>query len=218
MTALTSAILAQRIIGIIRCAEASTARNTANAMLDAGLRTLEITLTTPGALDLITELATRHPDAAIGAGTVLNAGSVGAVANAGGAFVVSPNVDGSVIAAARRLGLVSFPGAATPTEALNAIALGADAAKIFPACNLTPRWINDVRTSMPHIDMIPTGGIDVENAREWIDAGAVAVGMGSALTRGEPAEVKSRVQRLLKALGDRPRSVVQQQITKPGGR
>jgi 2-dehydro-3-deoxyphosphogluconate aldolase / (4S)-4-hydroxy-2-oxoglutarate aldolase len=184
----------ERVVGIVRRERATDAYDDAKALLTAGLSIVEVSLTTPRAVDVIAKLARDTP--AIGAGTVLTLDEVERVADAGAGFVVSPILDFEVVAAARRRGLVTIPAAFTPTEMTSAVRAGADLVKVFPASTWSPAAIGDVLAALPTLPLVPTGGIGLADARDWISAGAVAVGMGSAL-RGVSTD---RVQDLLDGL------------------
>lgn len=184
----------ERVVGIVRRGRAADAYNDAKVLLNAGLSIVEVSLTTPRAIDVIGKLARDTP--AIGAGTVLTVDEVERVADAGAGFVVSPILDFEVVTAARRRGLVTMPAAFTPTEMVSAVRAGADLVKVFPASTWSPTAIRDVLAALPDLPLVPTGGIGLADAQEWISAGAVAVGMGSAL-RGLSTD---RVQDLLDGL------------------
>jgi 2-dehydro-3-deoxyphosphogluconate aldolase/(4S)-4-hydroxy-2-oxoglutarate aldolase len=195
---IASAIRDQRVIGIVRTPTAEEAHAAATALLHAGLRVVEVSLVTPGALEVIKSLAgVATPGSHIGVGTVLRPDQVAAAVQCGAVFVVSPVLDADVVAAARAEDLVVIPGAATPSEAVQARRVGADMVKVFPASAWTPGVLRDVLSALPDIPFVPTGGVTLENAPEWIGAGAVAVGLGSALTRGQAGEVPARVADLL---------------------
>jgi 2-dehydro-3-deoxyphosphogluconate aldolase/(4S)-4-hydroxy-2-oxoglutarate aldolase len=192
------AIRDQRVIGIVRTSTAEAAHAAATALLQAGLRVVEVSLVTPGALEVIKDLAAVDiPGSHIGVGTVLRPDQVTAAVRAGAEFVVSPVLDAEVVGAARDQDLVVIPGAATPSEAVQARRLGADMVKVFPASAWTPEVLRDVLAALPDIPFVPTGGVTLENAPEWIGAGALAVGLGSALTRGPADHVSARVADLL---------------------
>jgi 2-dehydro-3-deoxyphosphogluconate aldolase / (4S)-4-hydroxy-2-oxoglutarate aldolase len=194
-------ILDQRVIAIVRAAAAEDAHQAVTALLRAGLRAVEVSLVTPGALDVIREVAgAGHPGAHIGVGTVLRAHEVGEAARAGAEFVVSPTLDAEVVGATTALGLLSIPGVLTPSEAVRATHLGADLVKLFPASAWSPGVMRDVLAALPVLAFVPTGGISLDDAPTWVSAGAVAVGMGSALTRGAPGDVFARAAGLLARL------------------
>lgn len=193
---ITAALLRRRVIGIVRTADAASAVAAARTMLDAGLESVEVTLTNREALPAIARLVADYPDAVIGAGTVLDeAGAVAAV-QAGARFLVAPNLDLDVVRAAHRHGAAVLPGVGSVTELVQALTAGADAVKLFPASTFGPRWLSDVRAALPHAPVVPTGGVTPEEVPDWLAAGAVACGLGSALTRG-PADVAARRIRAL---------------------
>ncbi|MGW3572478.1 bifunctional 4-hydroxy-2-oxoglutarate aldolase/2-dehydro-3-deoxy-phosphogluconate aldolase [Streptomyces sp. NPDC000941] len=200
---ITRAALAQRIFAIIRSDSYDHATATADTLLSAGLTTVEFSLTTPFALEAVTTLVREVGDeAVIGAGTVLDAASARMAVDAGARFLVSPSLDPEVIRTGHRYGLPVFPGVATPTEMVRALELGADALKLFPASAHSPRWVRDVRAALPQAALLPTGGVTVAEAPEWIAAGAVACGMGSALSEGDRDVVAKRAAELLARLQD----------------
>lgn len=200
---ITRAALAQRIFAIVRSDSYDHATATADTLLSAGLTTVEFSLTTPFALEAVTTLVREVGDeAVIGAGTVLDAASARMAVDAGARFLVSPSLDPEVIRTGHRYGLPVFPGVATPTEMVRALELGADALKLFPASAHSPRWVRDLRAALPQAALLPTGGVTVAEAPEWIAAGAVACGMGSALSEGDRDVVAKRAAELLARLQD----------------
>ncbi|MGW4794584.1 bifunctional 4-hydroxy-2-oxoglutarate aldolase/2-dehydro-3-deoxy-phosphogluconate aldolase [Nonomuraea sp. NPDC004297] len=194
------AVTEQRVFGIVRSAGPQQAVEAAEAVLEAGLRAVEVALTTPGALTAVARLAELRPQALLGAGTVLDAAAARAAIEAGARFLVSPSLHPEVIRTGHRYGVPVFPGVATPTEIVRALEEGADAVKIFPASSVTPSWLRDVRAALPQTPAIPTGGVTVDDAPGWIAAGAVACGMGSALTSGGARAAGERVSALLARL------------------
>jgi 2-dehydro-3-deoxyphosphogluconate aldolase / (4S)-4-hydroxy-2-oxoglutarate aldolase len=180
--AVTGAIEQAGIVAIIRMKEPERVRAVVDAISEGGVRALEITMTVPGAVDVIHELAPQMPSGfLLGAGTVVDAETVKRVTDAGARFVVSPVFRREVIAACHERDVPVMPGCFTPTEILDAWDAGADVVKVFPATALGPGFFRDVRGPLPQIKMMPTGGVSVENAGDWIKAGAVAVGVGTAL-------------------------------------
>ena len=179
---IAAALQSAGIVGIIRMSDASQLRDVSAALVQGGLRALEVTMTTPGAVDLIRALAPGLPaDFILGAGTVTDAETVSRVVDAGARFVVSPVFRRAVVEACHRHDVPALPGCFTPTEILDAWEAGADIVKVFPATALGPPYIRDVLAPLPHVKLMPTGGVTVDNAGDWIRAGAVAVGLGSAL-------------------------------------
>ncbi|MGW0669270.1 bifunctional 4-hydroxy-2-oxoglutarate aldolase/2-dehydro-3-deoxy-phosphogluconate aldolase [Streptomyces sp. NPDC002746] len=194
------AVTAQRVFGIIRTAGPDEAVAAAEAVLNAGLNAVEIALTTPRALTALTHLTETRQSALIGAGTVIDAAAARAAVEAGARFLVSPSLHPEVIRTGHRYGVPVFPGVSTPTEMVHALEEGADALKLFPASAHSPGWLRDVRAALPQAPVLPTGGVTIDNAPEWIAAGAVACGMGSALTSGGARASGERVSTLLRTL------------------
>ena len=146
-------------------------------------------MTVPHAVELIRELAPTLPEGfLLGAGTVTDAATARAVIDAGASFVVSPVFRPEVIAACHERGVPAIPGCFSPTEILAAHECGADIVKVFPATMLGPQFIKDVRAPLPQVKLMPTGGVTLDNAGDWIRAGAVAVGVGSALVDAKAIE------------------------------
>jgi 2-dehydro-3-deoxyphosphogluconate aldolase/(4S)-4-hydroxy-2-oxoglutarate aldolase len=160
----------------------------AEALIAGGIRSLEFTLTTPGAIEAISACRARFGDeAVVGAGTVIDAVEARRCLEAGAQFLVSPGTDLDVIAAARLGGALSMPGALTPTEVIAAWRAGADVVKVFPARQFGPQYIRDLRGPLPQIPLMPTGGVDERNAADYLRAGAVGVAVGGNLI--DPAAV-----------------------------
>jgi len=199
---ITADVVRQGVVGIVRTSTAESAVDRARLVLEAGLRVVEIPLTNPGALTAISGLAAAYPDATIGAGTVLDEASAVLAIRAGARFLVSPSVDSAVIRTAHRYGAAALPGAGSVTEIVRALEEGADAVKVFPATAFGPQWVADVLAALPQAPLVPTGGIALDDVPDWLAAGAVACGIGSALTRGTAAEVAARVQKFTRSADD----------------
>jgi 2-dehydro-3-deoxyphosphogluconate aldolase/(4S)-4-hydroxy-2-oxoglutarate aldolase len=171
-------IKAEGVILCLRFGPGSRIVEAARAGMRGGLKVLEITLTTPGAIEAIATLA-REPGAIAGGGTVLTADDVRAVAKAGGRFALSPVFDAGALSEARNAGILYIPGAATPTEILAAHRAGAPVVKVFPSGPLGgPAFLRFVRGPLGHIPLLPTSGPTSENLADYFDAGAVAIGVG----------------------------------------
>jgi 2-dehydro-3-deoxyphosphogluconate aldolase / (4S)-4-hydroxy-2-oxoglutarate aldolase len=196
-----AAIADARCVGIIRAGGAAEATSIGRALVAGGLRIVEVAYTTPGAAAAISALRAECPDAVVGAGTVLDAPAAFTAVSAGAQFLVSPAVIDEVLRAGHRHGLAVLPGAATPTEINLAMELGADMVKLFPAGALGLEFMRSVAAAMPHVPFVPTGGVTADNAPDWIGAGAVAVGVGGGLTRGDPAGIRVRAEQLAARLG-----------------
>ena len=199
-------LLESGVIAVVRAPAAVGLRAVARALVAGGVGAVEITLTTPGAIAAIAELA-RDAELAgclVGAGTVLDETAARAVIDAGARFVVSPTLDHAVLRACRERDVPCMPGAFTPTEILEAWRAGASLVKLFPAASLGPGFIRDVLAPLPFVRLVPSGGVTLENAAEWIRAGAAAVSVGGALLRAallgheSAAELTARARLLVR--------------------
>jgi 2-dehydro-3-deoxyphosphogluconate aldolase/(4S)-4-hydroxy-2-oxoglutarate aldolase len=170
------------VVAVVRMKDPDKVHAIVDALAAGGLRALEVTMTVPRAVELIGELSATLPEGfLLGAGTVVDARTARAVIDAGASFIVGPVFRPEVIAACHDRDVPAIPGCFSPTEILAAHDAGADLIKVFPATALGPQFIKDVRAPLPQVKLMPTGGVTVENAGDWIRAGAVAVGIGSAL-------------------------------------
>ncbi len=185
MTAL-DIIAKHKIVAIVRLDDLSAAGNITKALIAGGIRAIEFTLTNEAAVSTIAEIVNLVDESvAIGAGSVVNADQARAVAEAGAQFVVSPVCKREVIEACLALDLPTMPGAFTPSEIQQAWEWGAAVVKVFPANHLGKRYIKDVMAPLPHLRLMPTGGVNADNLREFLDFGAFALGVGSALINKE---------------------------------
>ncbi|MBW1698318.1 MAG: bifunctional 4-hydroxy-2-oxoglutarate aldolase/2-dehydro-3-deoxy-phosphogluconate aldolase [Deltaproteobacteria bacterium] len=177
------AVVTCGLIPVVRVSQAQQAIHVADALQRAGAPIIEITMTVPGALSVLEELSRSVGDTVIlGAGTVLDAQTARLAILAGAQFVVAPTLDEATIQVCNRYAKVAIPGALTPTEILHAWELGADMVKVFPADAVGgPGYIKSIKAPLPHIDLVPTGGVDKDTTADFIRAGAAAVGVGSAL-------------------------------------
>ncbi|QGN32132.1 bifunctional 4-hydroxy-2-oxoglutarate aldolase/2-dehydro-3-deoxy-phosphogluconate aldolase [Microlunatus sp. Gsoil 973] len=172
------------VIGIVRTDSADRAVDLARKLWAAGVAVVEVALTTPGGLQALAELNLSLPDGAVlGAGTVLDAETARLAVLNGARLLVTPTVVDGAIEIGRRYGVATAIGAATPTEMLQAHTLGANLVKVFPASQWSPKTLSDVLAALPQLRCVPTGGVAPEDAADWIRAGAVAVALGSGLTR-----------------------------------
>ena len=179
---LTAELIEAGAIAVIRMKNPDRLLRVAEALLAGGVRALEVTMTVPGALDCIRAIARELGNEVIpGVGSVLDAETAGRAIDAGARYVLSPVFKREVIDAAHRHGCPAIPGAFTPTEILAAQEAGADLVKVFPADILGMAFFKGVLAPMPHLRLIPTGGVTLTNAGDWLRAGAVAVGVGGAL-------------------------------------
>jgi 2-dehydro-3-deoxyphosphogluconate aldolase/(4S)-4-hydroxy-2-oxoglutarate aldolase len=182
-------------VAVLRGAEADRVFEVATTLVEGGVRVLEVTMTVPGAFELIRRLV-RETEALVGAGSVRTADDVDRCVDAGARFIVSPACVPEMVRRAVERGVVVIPGAMTPTEILRAWDLGADMVKVFPAARLGPTFLKDVHGPLPEIPLVPTGGLTGDNAGEYLDAGAALVCFGSWLTKGDRAQVLQRAGRI----------------------
>ncbi len=201
---LPQAVTQGRVIAIARGLGTTAVLNTAAALLDAGVRAIEVTLDSPAALETIRATATRFGDQIqLGAGTVLSRQQAAAALSAGANYLVSPHTDPDLVAWAATRGVAMLPGAFTPTEVVLAWRAGAAGVKVFPAGPAGADHVKSLGGPLSNVPLIPTGGIDAGNAAAFLRAGAVAVGVGGWLVGdGHPQQVTRRAAELLKAVGD----------------
>ena len=172
------------IIVIVRADSSDELVDVAKALQQGGIDIIEITMTTPGALRVIEDVRRAcGDDVLVGAGSVLDAETARATILAGAEYIVSPVLSEGVIAMAHRYQKAVMPGTFTPTEMFHAHEMGADFVKVFPVNRMGPGYLKDVLAPMPHLAIVPTGGISADNIADYIKAGAAAVGVGSALVK-----------------------------------
>ncbi len=189
-----------KIIPVIRAESADKAQIIIEALVRGGIDVLEITMTIPNAVELIARLSDEYKNTAvvIGAGTVLDKKTAQKCVRAGAKFVVSPILNLEIVSFCNQNKTAVMPGALTPTEIFTARQAGADIVKIFPVSAMGGvSYLKAVKTVFPHIEMIPTGGINLKNAVDYIKAGALAVGLGSELTKAKELTVTTKTRNLL---------------------
>lgn len=203
---LLAEIEARRAFAVIRTDTADQAVEAGRACLRGGISLLEITLTIPGALDVIKRLA-QESGAIVGVGSVTETAQVRAASAAGARFAVSPHFDPDILAETKSLGLLSSMGGVTPTEAMTCHRAGVDVTKIFPASSFGgPAHLKAMREPMPFLRLMPTGGVDESNLRAYLDAGAAGFGLGGSLVdrksaaEGNWAVVVERARRVVAAV------------------
>ncbi len=172
-------VVERRVVAILRCAEPE---RVGTAVIERGVDVVEVPLGVPGALAAISTLSASFPSALVGAGTVMSAADAASALDGGARFLLSPVLRPEVIEAAHAAGAAAVPGAFTPTEIDACMRAGADLVKLFPADQLTPADARTLLAALPGARLLPTGGISAANAADWLAAGAVAVGVGGALT------------------------------------
>lgn len=192
-----------KLIAVIRNEDPEEAKVICKTIVESGIDTLEITFSVREAEKLIAYLKKELPEAIIGAGTVLSMEQAKLAHESGADFIVSPCIVEEVGAYCRKHDIFCSLGAATPTEALRSYEAGSDIVKLFPGDCISPKMIKGIKAPMPFIDMMPTGGVDDKNVKEWFAAGAYAVGFGGYLTGGITLnnldELRKRCKQLLKA-------------------
>lgn len=201
------------VIAVLRAQHASAYGPVVEALIDGGVRSIELTLSTEGVLDVLPGLVDTYADhACIGVGTVTDQAEVAALVAAGASFLVTPVTDVVVVAAALNAGVPIVPGGLTPSELFSGWKAGAPAVKVFPASQLGPGYISALHGPFPGLRVIPSGGIGVDDAAAWLEAGALAVSLGGPLLQDAFAGGS------LPALSQRARSVTTRAADAAGNR
>ena len=196
------------LIPVLRAKNAAQAHAIVKAMIAGGVTVVEVTMTVPGAVDILKDLKKEYgTDLLLGSGTVTTAAQAEATIEAGAEFVVSPSFHAAVVAKTRELGKVSIPGSLTPTEVISAWDAGADYVKIFPCSAMGgASYLKSLLAPFPHLKLIPTGGVTLQTAESFIKAGARALGVGSdlvnlaAVDAGNPETITETARAYLKVL------------------
>jgi 2-dehydro-3-deoxyphosphogluconate aldolase/(4S)-4-hydroxy-2-oxoglutarate aldolase len=203
------------ILPAIRVASAEDALFAAGEMLKCGITVVELTMTVPGALGVLSELSRTSPELMVGAGTVLSIETVRACVDAGAAFVTSPGMNPKIVEFTVQHNVAAIPGALTPTEVMVARDAGADLIKIFPCAQVGgPSYIKALMAPFPHVPFIASGGVDQVTASDFIRAGAVALGIRGKLI--PPEAIEQRDQNWIRELAGRFLSIVQRTRTEFG--
>ncbi|ATW87678.1 2-dehydro-3-deoxyphosphogluconate aldolase/(4S)-4-hydroxy-2-oxoglutarate aldolase [Halohasta litchfieldiae] len=177
------------VVAVLRGADPDTLIDITDALLKGGVTGIELTADTPGIGDMLSDLTGSFGDEiVVGTGTVLDSETARTVMLAGAEFVVSPSLHENVITTCNRYGTLVAPGVMTPTEAIRGYEAGADLVKVFPASSLGPGHLSAIKGPYSQIPLMPTGGVDLDNAADYIEAGAECVGVGGALVDYEAAE------------------------------
>ena len=205
-------LLAEKMMTLVRCNTQAQGQEMADALVDAGVKVIEITLTTPGALKIIEKLL-KNKDLLVGAGTVRTVKDVKKVEAIGARFIVSPDTNEDVITATKKLKLVSMPGVSTPTEVGIAVDAGADILKLFPASVLGPAHLKSIREPFPNKRWCPTAGVTLESIPKWFEAGADLVGLGGPLTKDGAAGVRKNVLAFRSAIDQASKVVYQHEVS-----
>jgi 2-dehydro-3-deoxyphosphogluconate aldolase/(4S)-4-hydroxy-2-oxoglutarate aldolase len=205
--ALPAELVSTGVVAIARASSAQRVVPAVETLVDAGVTCLELTMTLPGAVESIGVLVELLGErACVGAGTVLTTRQAGECIDAGARFIVAPSAVPEVVEFASAQGIPVLPGALTPSEIVSSWLAGAAAVKVFPASAVGPQYLRDVRAPLPDIPLIPTGGVSIDDVPRYLDAGAVAVGMGGPLfgdalrEDGDLRALAGRAKRLLDAV------------------
>ena len=205
-------LLSEKMMTLVRSNSQSEGQAMADALVEAGVKVIEITLTTPGALKIIEKLL-KNKDILVGAGTVRTVKDVKKVEDVGASFIVSPDTNEDVIKATKKLKLVSMPGVSTPTEVAIAEESGADILKLFPATILGPAHLKMIREPFPNNRWCPTAGITLESIPKWFEAGADLVGLGGPLTKDGVGGVGKNVLAFRNAINEASKVVYRHEIS-----
>ncbi|PRO66308.1 bifunctional 4-hydroxy-2-oxoglutarate aldolase/2-dehydro-3-deoxy-phosphogluconate aldolase [Alkalicoccus urumqiensis] len=200
-------VLETKLVAVIRGHRPDTIGRVVEALADGGVTTMEITADSPDAAGMVREAVERVGDrAVVGAGTVLDGAQADAMVDAGAQFIFSPDTWEETIKTAVSRGVVSIPGAITPTEITTALRAGADIIKVFPADQVGTSFFKAMQGPLPHVKLMPTGGVRLSNMTEFLDAGACAVGLGTSLIRGadkdDPETIRQEAARYRQAVDD----------------
>jgi len=174
------------IVAVVRAENAEKALKITEAVKKGGIDAIEITMTVPGAIDVIKQITDEYSrdEILIGAGSVLDAETARTCILAGAEYIVSPSLDEETIAMCNRYQKAVMPGAMSVTEVVKAMKYGADIVKVFPATLFGPKIIKAIKGPLPQAPLMPTGGVSLDNVKDWIKAGSLAVGVGSSLSKG----------------------------------
>jgi 2-dehydro-3-deoxyphosphogluconate aldolase / (4S)-4-hydroxy-2-oxoglutarate aldolase len=200
----------QKIVAIIRGDSTDLIESTVESLYQGGIRLVEITMNTQGALNGIERIKQAFPEMLVGAGTVLDSETARSAIVAGASYILTPTLKASTIEMGNRYNVPVIPGVLTPTEALTAYEAGAKMVKIFPIRSLGPKYISDLHGPLPHLDMMAVGGISLDNASSFIKAGSCALGIGSSLVdntlvqQGDFTEIEKRARRFVETLNTVP--------------
>jgi len=205
-------LLSEKMMTLVRSKSQSEGQAMADALVEAGVKVIEITLTTPGALKIIEKLL-KNKDLLVGAGTVRTVKDVKKVEDVGASFIVSPDTNEDVIKATKKLKLVSMPGVSTPTEVAIAEESGSDILKLFPAAILGPAHLKMIREPFPNNRWCPTAGITLESIPKWFEAGADLVGLGGPLTKDGVGGVGKNVLAFRNAINEASKVVYRHEIS-----
>lgn len=192
-------IQSNKLIAVYRTTDKQKYIDIAQILIENGLKVIEVTATTPQANEIIRELS-QYEDVVVGAGTILDSESAKSAIEAGATFIVSPGFDKYTAKLANSYDVPYIPGCMTVTEMMNASRYGCNIIKLFPANQFSPKSIKDFQGPLPQLEFIPTGGVDRANAKDWLDAGSFAIGIGSEITKIYEKEGSSGLSKYVQEL------------------
>lgn len=195
-----------KVVAVVRGTDAHDAYEISKACIRGGILNIEVTFTTPGALEVIKRLADEATDAVIGAGTVLDPETARIAMLNGAEFIVSPHFSKEISGICNLYSIPYMPGCLTVTEMIEALKTGVDVVKVFPGGLAGTSYIENIKGPLPNINLMPSGGVNLENVAEWLEKGSFAAGIGSVLTKGiEPSnydEVEIRANQFFEKVKD----------------
>lgn len=196
------------LVAVIRGKNKEDAVEISKNAFKGGIRSLEVTFSTPGAEDAIAELSRLGEEGMIiGAGTVLDEETARIAIMKGARYIVSPHFDGKIATMCNRYSIPYLPGCGSVTEIMEALTYGVDVVKLFPGSLMGPGFIKDVKGPIPHVELMPSGGVSIDNIDKWMKNGAFAVGIGSALTKDVADGNYSSVERIAREFTDKINSL-----------
>lgn len=208
MNSIVEKIIETGIVAVIRVESPQRAIEVCKACKDGGIVAIEVTFSVPRAVEVISQLSKELGDEILlGAGTVLDPYTAKIAIEAGARYIVAPNLSEETALLCNKHRVPYIPGAFTPTEIVKALEVGCELIKLFPASAVGPGYIKAIHGPLPQAKLLPTGGIELENVKEWIKAGAAAVGVGGGLTKGSKDEIKERAKRFVELIKEARREM-----------
>lgn len=200
------------MVAVVRGKNKDEAVEISKQAFAGGIRSIEVTFSTPGAEEAIAELVRLgHSEMIVGAGTVLDAETARVAILKGARYIVSPHFDGGIANMCNRYSVPYLPGCGSVTEIMNALTFGVDVVKLFPGSLLGPSFIKDVKGPIPHVEMMPSGGVSIDNLSTWKENGAFAIGIGSALIKEVENNDFSSVRQVAQAFKDKLSSLQEEE-------
>jgi 2-dehydro-3-deoxyphosphogluconate aldolase/(4S)-4-hydroxy-2-oxoglutarate aldolase len=194
------------IVAIVRTESKASALKTVEAIREGGINAIEVTMTVPGALDIIKEISETYDDIILGAGTVLDPETARECILAGATYIICPHLNYEVINLCNRYRVPVMPGVMTVKEAIEAMELGVEILKVFPGSAFNPSIVKAIKGPLPQANLMPTGGVNLDNVADWVKNGAIAVGVGGSLTKdaktGDYERITEKAKEFVKRIED----------------